>query len=65
LVYIFCYNILFLSAAACTTLLSEVENGPELTIYCVTESVMPLEEHLKDLPAGTHQRDEYFALGLR
>ena len=43
----------------------EIENGPEITIYCVTESVMPLEEHLKDLPTGTHQRDEYFALGLR
>ena len=43
----------------------EVEKGDELTIYVVTEFVMPLLEHLKSVPAGTHQRDEYFALGLR
>ena len=43
----------------------EVEKGDELTIYMVTEAVMPLEEHLRDLSTVTHQRDEYFALGLR
>ena len=43
----------------------EVEKGDELTIYVVTEAVMPLEEHLRDLSNVTHQRDEYFALGLR
>ena len=26
---------------------------------------MQLEEHLRDVPKGTHQRDEYFALGIR
>ena len=26
---------------------------------------MQLEDHLKDVPKGTHQRDEYFALGIR
>ena len=43
----------------------EVEEGDKLTIYVVTESVMPLEEHLKDLPTSTSQRDEYYALGIR
>jgi SCY1-like protein 1 len=27
--------------------------------------VVQLEEHLRDVPKGTHQRDEYFALGIR
>lgn len=43
----------------------EVEKGDEITIYVVTEAVQPLEEHLRSVPSGTHQRDEYFALGLR
>ena len=42
-----------------------MEEGDKLTIYVVTESVMPLEEHLKDLPTSTSQRDEYYALGIR
>ena len=43
----------------------EVEKGEEIIIYVVTEAVQPLEEHLRLVPSGTHQRDEYFALGLR
>ena len=43
----------------------EVEKGDELTIYVVTEAVQPLEDHLRSVPTGTHQRDEYLALGLR
>ena len=43
----------------------EVEKGDEITIYVVTEAVQPLEEHLRSVPSGTHQRDEYFALGIR
>jgi SCY1-like protein 1 len=33
----------------------EIENGPELTIYIVTEAVTPLTEHLRDLPTSTDQ----------
>ena len=43
----------------------EVEKGDEITIYVVTEAVQPLEEPPRSVPSGTHQRDEYFALGLR
>jgi SCY1-like protein 1 len=43
----------------------EIENGSEITIHIVTEPVTPLETHLRDVPIGTVQRDEYFTLGLR
>ena len=29
------------------------------------EKCVQLGDHLRDVPKGTHQRDEYFALGIR
>ena len=43
----------------------EIENGSEITIHIVTEAVTPLEVHLRDVPHGTQQREEYLTLGLR
>ena len=43
----------------------EIENGNEITIHIVTEAVTPLEVHLRDVPHGTQQREEYLTLGLR
>lgn len=45
--------------------LVEIESGNEVTIHVVTEPVTPLESHLREVPVGTAQRDEYFLLGLR
>ncbi|QCE12495.1 probable inactive serine/threonine-protein kinase scy1 [Vigna unguiculata] len=38
--------------------------SPKVTIYIVTEPVMPLSEKIKELGLEGTQRDEYYALGL-
>lgn len=39
-------------------------SSPKVTIYIVTEPVMPLSEKIKELGLEGTQRDEYYALGL-
>ncbi|KAL3622038.1 hypothetical protein CASFOL_034234 [Castilleja foliolosa] len=55
-------NILsFLHSTEAETLES---SSPKVTIYIVTEPVMPLSEKIKELGLKGSQRDEYYAWGL-